>query len=138
MKYFCKMSKTSSKKSNLTSSELGFISFVTTVFILFFILIHPYRNEVVVKKISNGKILGKDVKTGTYKIFFYDTTKADFNYVIEKDVLKYAVSLYQLKLYKKSNVIDFGEIELNSDSVYARIQRELFNQQLQQMSEKQK
>lgn len=130
--------KTSSRSSNLTSGEKWFVAIASTAILGLLLLMYPCTNKVVVKKISNGKIWGKDVKTGTDKIYDYNTNNVNFNYVVAGDTLPYSVPLFSLKSYKKTKIADFGTMHLNSDSLYSRKQRELFNRELQQMSEKQK
>ena len=112
--------------------------FFIMIFVVVVLGICPYPHKIVVKKISDGKILAKDVKSGTDKIFTYNVNDADFNYVAKGDTLKHTVPLISLEAYKRSRIVDFGNMVLNSDSLYVRKQRELFNQQLQQMSENQK
>ena len=99
---------------------------------------YPCKYKIVVKKISNGKILGKDVKTGTDKIFNYNTDNDAFNYVAEGDTMTYTIPKLKSSDYQKKQFINNCRIVPNIDSVYARKQRKLFNQELQQMSENQK
>ena len=100
------------------------------------ICVLPVSNKLVVKKISNGKIQAKDINSGTDKIFSYDTINDDFHYVAEGDTLTYQMCLAGRSDYRKRKVFESSPMP-DYDSVYARKQRELFNQQSQQMSEKQ-
>lgn len=99
----------------------------------FFTMIFPCNREVEIKEIKNGKILGKDVKSGEDKIFYYDTNNTKYNYVYKGDILKYSTLLMNLGDYKKRKVEYNSEMVPNYDTIYARKQREAFNRARQEM-----
>lgn len=122
-----------------TPKEITYLSLLVSAIIAAFLLIKPSKNEIVVEKIVNGRMLAKDVKTGKEKIFILDRNNLDFDFVAQGDTLTYTTPWIRLNEYKKNNIIEnYDGIKLNTDSLFARQQLELFNQEIQKMSEKQK
>ena len=97
----------------------------------------------VVKEVSENKVLVTDIKTDNDKIFVFDSSSCkrklvfDIPFVLPGDTVTYRLEPNESDdWYYSCNVIKVwngNNVRFNSDSIYARQQREEFNKVRQSM-----